>query len=426
MHNQLINPQLFVKNRQKFIAQMSSNAIAVFHSNDVFVSGADSVLPFEQQRDLFYLSGIEQEETILLLFPDALEKTHKELLFIKRTNEHLALWEGNQLSKEQATKVSGIQSVYWLGAFEPMLNRLMTHVNTIYLNLNERSRVGDFFQTRGDRFVELVKKSFPAHNYQRSYPILNKLRGVKEPEEIDLLQQACHITEKGFRRVLTFVKPGVKEYEIEAEFAHEFIRNQSKIFSYQPIIASGQNGCVLHYKTNKQVCQNGDLLLMDVGARYANYCSDMTRTIPVNGVFTKRQKAVYEAVLRVKNFAQELLVSGALLKDCEQEVGKFMSSELIALKLLDKATVSKDDKAYRKYYMHGTYHHLGLDTHDYGVTHEPLEAGMVLTVEPGIYIPEEKMGIRLEDDVVVQSSGNPKNLMANIPIEVEEIEELMR
>jgi len=408
---------------------MNKNAVAVFHSNDVVVTGADSTLPFHQQKDLFYLSGIDQEESILILFTDTQKEKHQEILFITRTNEQLATWEGAKLSKEQAKETSGIQTIYWTDAFESILFKLMAQSTSIYLNANERNGRFQSVATRQDRFISTVKKSFPAHKYERSYPILNKLRGVKESEEIELIQQACNITKKGFRRVLSFTKPGVTEFEVEAEYAHEFIRNRAGGFAYQPIVASGKNGCVLHYIKNNKICQEGDLLLMDVGAAYANYCSDMTRTIPVSGIFTKRQKAVYEAVLRVKKLAAEMLVSGAVLKACEQEVGEIMNSELLGLKLLDKAAISNqypENPAYRKYFMHGTFHHLGLDTHDYGETQVPLQAGMVLTVEPGIYIPEEEIAIRLEDDVVIQPAGAPKNLMSAIPIEAAEIEELMQ
>ena len=278
------------------------------------------------------------------------------------------------------------------------------------------------------RFIKKVKEQFPAHNWAKSFPILESLRGVKEPEEIELLQTACNITEKGFRRVLNFIKPGVMEYEIEAEYMHTFLSNRSKGFSYTPIIGSGYNACVLHYIDNNNQCKDGDMLLMDVGAEYANYSSDMTRTIPVNGRFTDRQRAVYNAVNRVKDEATKMLVPGTLWAEYHVEVGKLMTSELLGLGLIDKADVQNEDPnwpAYKKYFMHGTSHHMGLDTHDYGALKTPMKAGMVFTVEPGIYIPEENMGIRIEDDVVVQESGEPFNLMRNIPIEAEEIEELM-
>jgi Xaa-Pro aminopeptidase len=419
---------LFIKNRAKFVSQMKPKSIAVFNSNDVFTTGADSTLPFEQSSDLFYLSGADQEETILVLFPDASDKKHKEVLFVRETNDHIAVWEGAKLSKAQATKTSGIETVYWLSEFDKVFFDLMTEVDTIYFNTNEHYRQSVVMETREDRFIKMVKAKFPAHSWAKSYPIMQDIRGVKEPEEIDLLQTACHITEKGFRRVLGFIKPGVMEYEIEAEYMHEFLRNRSKGFAYTPIIGSGYNACVLHYIENNQACKDGDMLLMDVGAEYANYSSDMTRTVPVNGRFTDRQRAVYNAVHRVKDEATKLLVPGTIWADYHVEVGKLMTSELLGLGLIDKADVQNEDPkwpAYKKYFMHGTSHHMGLDTHDYGALKTPMKANMVFTVEPGIYIPKEKMGIRLEDDVVIQAKGEPFNLMRNIPIDAEEIEDLM-
>lgn len=410
------------------MAKMKPKSIAVFNSNDVYPISADSTLPFEQHRDIFYLSGADQEETILVLFPDALHKDQREVLFVRETNEHIAIWEGEKLTKEKATEVSGIQAVYWLSDFDKVFFDLMTEADTIYFNTNEHYRQAVETQTREDRFIKKCKEQFPAHQYAKSNPILQEIRGVKEPEEIALMQTACNITEKGFRRLLGFIKPGVWEYEIEAELLHEFIRNRSKGFAYTPIIAGGNNANVLHYIENNQQCKDGDLILMDVAAEYANYSSDLTRTIPINGKFTPRQKAVYEAVLRVKNEATAMLVPGTIWAEYHKECGKIMTSELLGLGLLDKADVQNEDKnwpAYKKYFMHGTSHHIGLNTHDYGALKTPMKANMVFTVEPGIYIPEEKMGIRIEDDVVIQEKGAPFNLMANIPIEVDEIETLM-
>ena len=428
MKYQSINSELFVKNRAKFIAQMQPNSMAIFNSNDIFTTGADSTLPFHQHRNIFYLSGIDQEESILILFPDAKNSKHKEILFIKETNEHIAIWEGAKLSKKQATEVSAVQTVYWLKDFDVLFEAVMKEVQTVYFNNNNHYRKAVEMETREDRFIKKLKNDYPNHRIENNFPIMQALRGVKEAEEIHLIQQACNITEKGFKRVLGFVRPGVMEYEIEAEYSHEFLKNRSKGFAYAPIIASGYNACVLHYIENNKVCKDGDLLLMDVGAEYANYSSDMTRTVPVNGHFTDRQKAVYQAVLNVKNEATKMLVSGTLWEAYHEEVGKLMTSELVGLGLLDRADIQNQDSkkpAYKKYFMHGTSHHLGLDTHDYGVLNEPMVANMVFTVEPGIYIPEEKMGIRLEDDVVIQSSGAPLNLMKNIPIEVEAIETYM-
>ena len=424
-----LDRQLFIKNRAKFTGQMKSNSVAVFNSNDIYPVSADSTLPFAQHRDIFYLSGVDQEESILLLFPDAPYAHQKEILFLKETSEHIAVWEGEKLTKEKAFEVSGVKTVYWLQDFEKILFELMTYCDTIYVNTNEHYRQSVTTETREARFVKWWKAQYPAHQVAKSNPILQHIRSVKEQEEIALIQQACDITNKGFRRLLPFVKPGVMEYEIEAELIHEFVRNRSKGFAYTPIIASGNNANVLHYIENNQACKAGDLLLLDVAAEYANYSSDMTRTIPVSGRFNARQKAVYNAVLRVKNEATKLLVPGEFWKNYHLEVGKFMTSELLGLGLIDKADVqneSPDWPAYKKYFMHGTSHHMGLDTHDYGLLHKPIEANMVFTVEPGIYIPAEGFGIRLEDNVVVQAQGEPFNLMRDIPIEVDEIESLMQ
>lgn len=423
-----IDSNLFVKNRKKFMAQMRPKSIAVFNSNDVYPIGADSTLPFEQDRDLFYLSGADQEETILLLFPDAMDTKHKEILFVRETNDHIAVWEGAKLTKEKATEVSGIETVYWLTDFDKIFFDLMTEADTIYFNTNEHYRQAVETQTREARFIEKCKKEYPAHQWAKSNPILQNIRGVKEPEEIELMQKACDITEKGFRRILEFVEPGVWEHEIEAEFLHEFIRNRSRGFAYSPIIAAGNNANVLHYLENNQEVKDGSMILLDLAAEYANYSSDMTRTIPANGKFTGRQKEVYSAVLRVKDEATKMLVPGTIWAEFHKEVGKLMTSELIGLGLLDKADVQNENPdwpAYKKYFMHGTSHHIGLNTHDYGELKKPMKANMVFTVEPGIYIPAEGMGIRLEDDVVIQEKGEPFNLMRNIPIEIEEIEELM-
>jgi len=423
-----ISSKLFVTNRKNFTAQMKPNSVAVFNSNDIYPISADSTMAFEQARDIFYLSGVDQEESILVLYPDAPHKEHREMLFVRETNDHIAVWEGAKLTKEKAFEVSGIKSVYWLKEFDKVFFEVMTQADRIYFNTNEHYRQNVETETREDRFIKKTKAQYPAHSWERSNPILQRLRSVKDPIELDLIQKACDITEKGFRRVLQFVKPGVWEYEVEAEFIHEFIRNRSKGFAYTPIIASGNNANVLHYIENNQQCKEGDMILMDVGAEYANYSSDMTRTIPVNGKFTERQKQVYKAVLNVKNEATKMLVPGTIWKDYHKEVGKIMTQELLDLKLLDKADVQNEDPswpAYKKYFMHGTSHNMGLDTHDYGILWEPMTANMVFTVEPGIYIPQEKLGIRLEDDVVIQKSGEPFNLMRNIPIEIDEIEDLM-
>ena len=423
-----INRELFIKNREQFAAQMKSKSLAVFNSNDIYPISADSTMPFEQHRDIFYLSGVDQEESILVLFPDCPKEKYREILFLKETNEHIAVWEGAKLTKEKAYETSGVKTVIWLKDLEKTMFELMTLCETVYINTNEHYRASVATETREDRFTKWLKEKYPAHTVAKSNPILQRLRSVKDPIEIDLMQKACDITNKGFRRVLDFVTPGVWEYEIEAEFLHEFLRNRSKKFAYTPIIASGNNANVLHYIENNQQCKAGELILMDVGAEYANYASDMTRTIPVSGRFTDRQKAVYNAVLHVKDEATKMLVPGTLWEEYHVEVGKLMTSELIKLGLLDKADVQNENPdwpAYKRYFMHGTSHHIGLDTHDYGLLHEPMQANNVFTVEPGIYLPDEGFGVRLEDDVVIQSDGAPFNLMRDIPIEAEEIEALM-
>ena len=407
---------------------LERGGLAVFNSNDIYPISADSTLPFAQHRDIFYLSGIDQEESILLLFPDAQEPEHREILFIKKTSEIIAVWEGQKLTPKQATALSGIQTVCWLHEFEKLFQLLADQAEIFYFNTNEHYRAKVETQTREDRFIKWAKAKFPNHPTAKSNFILQKLRSIKDTEEISQIKNAIDITEKGFRRVLPFIKPGVWEFEIEAEFAHEFLKNRSDGFAYSPIIASGKNCNVLHYLDNNQQCQSGDLILMDVGAAYGNYASDMTRTVPVSGKFTPRQRAVYDAVLRVEKAAMQLLVPGVLIKEYHQEVGKIMTDELIQLGLLDLTMVKNQDPekpAYKKYFMHGTSHHLGLDTHDYGLVDQPLKGNMVLTVEPGIYIPEEGFGVRIEDDVVIQEDGPPLNLMENVPKSPDEIEQLM-
>lgn len=418
----------YKENRKKFLSELNSHSIAVFNSNDIYPISSDATLPFEQHRDIFYLTGIDQEETVLLLHKGETEKECKEIVFVKKTNKHIAIWEGEKLTKENTTKISGISNVEWTDSFEKIFDKLEKKSKHIYINTNEHYRAKVETQTRDDRFINWCKNKYPNKNYLKSNFILQRLRSIKSDDEINQIKRACSITEKGFRRVLNFIKPNVWEYEIEAEYAHEFLNNKSKGFAYQPIIASGTNNNVLHYLKNDKQCKNGDLILMDVGAEYGNYSSDMTRTVPVNGRFSKRQKDVYNAVLRVKNESEKMLVKGADWKNYHIEVGKIMTSELLALKLISKADIQNESKelpAYKKYFMHGTSHHLGLNTHDYGLLEDPMEKNMVFTVEPGIYIPSEGFGIRLEDDVVVQEKGPPVNLMKSIPIEADEIEELM-
>ena len=424
-----INAQLFIKNRKNFASAMKKNSLAVFNSNDIYPISADSTIPFEQHTDILYLSGVNQEESVLVLFPDCPKENLREVLFVRETNDHIAVWEGEKLTKEAAFETSGVQTVFWLQDLEKVLFEMSSYCDTFYINTNEHYRANVETETREDRFTKWLLAKYPAHSVAKSNPILQRLRAVKDPIELDLMQQACNITEKGFRRILNFIKPSVWEYEIEAELLHEFIRNRSKGFAYTPIIASGNNANVLHYIENNQQCKAGDLILLDVAAEYATYKSDLTRTVPVSGKFSVRQKAVYNAVNEVKKEATKMLLPGTLWKEYHVEVGKLMTSELLKLGLLDKADIQNEDKnwpAYKKYFMHGTSHHIGLDTHDYGLLHEPMQANNVFTVEPGIYIPKEGFGIRLEDDVVIQEKGAPFNLMANIPIEVAEIEDIMQ
>lgn len=428
MRYEPISKDLFIQNRKNFMAQMKPKSVAVFNSNDIYPIGADSTMAFQQDRNIYYLSGVDQEESILLLFPDAPKAKHREILFLKETNAHIAVWEGEKLTEEKAFETSGIKTVYWLKDFQKIFQEIMTQSEVIYINTNEHYRANTETETREERFNNWVKKNYPAHQVAKSNPILQRLRSVKHQLEIDVMQKACNITEKAFRRVLQFTKPGVNEFEIEAEVMYEFLMNRSKGFAYTPIIASGKNACVLHYIENKDVCKEGELILFDFGAEYANYASDMSRTIPVSGKYTKRQKEVYNKVNQVKNDATKMLVPGTDWEQYHVEVGKLMTSALLDLGLLDKADVQNENPdwpAYKKYFMHGTSHHIGLDTHDYGLLYEPMQANQIFTVEPGIYIPEEGFGIRLEDDVVIQEKGEPFNLMRNIPIEADEIEEIM-
>jgi Xaa-Pro aminopeptidase len=428
MRYEPIKSDLFIQNRKNFMSQMLPSSLAVFNSNDTYPIGADSTIPFQQDRNIYYLSGVDQEESILVLFPDAPDPKHREVLFLTETNPHIAVWEGEKLNEEKALKVTGIKTVYWLKDLSKVFNELMTQCNLVYMNTNEHYRADHATQTREDRFNKWLKENYPAHQVAKSNPILQRLRSIKHPLELEVMQKACTITEKGFRRILDYTKPGQWEYELEAEFMHEFLMNKSRGFSYTPIIAGGKNATVLHYIENKEQLKAGDLILIDVGAEYANYASDMSRTIPVSGKFSVRQKQIYNAVNKVKKEATNLLVPGTIWKDYHVEVGKLMTSELLNLGLLDKADVENENPdwpAYKKYFMHGTSHNIGLDTHDYGLLNEPMKANQVFTVEPGIYLPEENMGIRLEDDVVIQEKGAPKNLMANIPIEMDEIEDLM-
>jgi len=406
---------------------MAANHIAIFNANDIMPTNADGSMPFHQNADIFYLSGIDQEESILLLYPDARKEEWKSMLFLRETNEKIAIWEGHKYTKAEATETSGIGSVYWLDEFETILKTVIFEADGVYLNTNEHLRNSNPVQTRDDRFGIWIREQYPLLRYRSIAPEMHRLRSVKEPEEVALIQRACDITEKTFRRVLSFIKPGVMEYEIEAEILHEFIRNRSKGEAYGSIIASGHSACVLHYVENKRPCKDGDVILMDFGAEYANYASDLTRSVPVNGRFSKRQKDVYNAVLRVQKGAIPLLRPGVMLDDYHQQVGKLMEKELIDLGLISLNDIKNEDPAwpaYKKYYMHGTSHFMGLDVHDVGLWSEPIRAGYVFTCEPGIYIPEENLGIRIENDILVTEEGHI-DFMRNTPREAEEIEDLM-
>lgn len=427
MRYKAIPAELFVSNRERLAELMLPNSLAVVNANDVLPTNADGTLRLWQNSDLFYLTGVDQEETILLLYPGASDPKHRELLFLRETNEHIAIWEGHKLTKAQATERTGIRSVHWLSEFPGLFRRLMCECEHVYLNSNEHKRAVVEVETRDARFIKELQARYPLHSYQRLARLLHRLRVVKSSPEIEVMRQACRLTDRGFRRVLRFVKPGVNEMEVEAEFAHEFIRGGGG-FAYNPIIGSGRNACVLHYLDNDQVCREGELLLIDVGASYGNYHSDMTRTIPVGGRFTPRQKSVYNAVLRVMKAVSELACPGKLPAVWQKEAELLMQEELLGLRLITKADVRKqhpDRPAFKKYFMHGVGHPLGLDVHDVGFTTEPMQEGWVMTVEPGIYIPEEGFAVRLENDVVVREAGNV-DLMADIPIEAKDIEALMR
>lgn len=429
MRYQTINKQLFIDNRKRLVKKLKPNSVAVLNANDIMPTNSDGTMRFRQNSDLFYLTGVDQEETILVLCPDFPDKKYRQVLFLRETSEHIARWEGHKLTKQEAREATGIETIMWVSDFKKLFNTMMVmgDVEHVYLNTNDHYRAEIPVESRDSRFIKWCKEKYPLHRYERLAPVMHGLRSIKSDYEIELLQRACDITEKAFRRVLKFVKPGVFEYEIEAEYAHEFLRNGSRGFAYEPIIASGANSCVLHYIENNKPCRDGDVLLLDVAAEYANYNADLTRTIPVNGKFTKRQKDVYNAVLRVKRGATKILKAGVSYFDYHKEVQKIMESELIGLKLLDKKEVknqSKDKPLFMRYFMHGTGHQLGLDVHDVGNMYHKMQVGQVWTVEPGIYIAEEDLGIRIENDVVIRKNG-VLDLMKNIPVEVEEIEEIM-
>jgi len=422
-----IDNSLFLNNRINFQKLLQTNAIAIFQASDEFPRSGDQNFPFKQNPDLFYLSGIDQEQSILLIYPDCPNPLYKEVLFLRQTNDHIKVWEGHKYTKAQAQQVSGITSIYWLEDFENILHSIVHYADFIYLNANENDRYAHTVPYRDLRFIDDIRKKYPLHRYERAAPIMRKLRAIKSDIEIELTQKACDITKDAFIRVLKFVKPGVMEYEIEAEIIHEFIKQAATGHAYIPIIAAGNNANILHYNDNNQPCNNGELILMDFGAEYGNYNADLTRTIPVNGRFTARQKEVYNAVLHVMEESKKLMVNGAIWNTYHEQVGEIMTEQLIKLKLISTADVKNQSPtypAYKKYFMHGTSHHLGIDVHDFASRYTPFEVGNILTCEPGIYIPEEGFGVRLENDILLTANGNI-DLMANIPIEIEEIEAIM-
>lgn len=422
-----IDNRLFIENRRKLAARLPANAVAVFNSNDLLPKSADGVRRFFQHSDMFYMSGIDQEETVLVVCPDAKEEKHREILFVRETNEKIATWEGQKLSPKAASDISGVATVHWTSRFEAIFRELALESDIIFLNTNEHLRADTTVQTRDDRFIQWCRERFPLHRYGRLAPLLHRLRAVKSEMEIELIRQAVAITGNAFERLLKVIRPGVWEFELEAELYHEFLKNRSRGPAYDPIIASGPDACVLHYIKNDKQLRDGDLVLMDFGAEYANYAADLTRTVPVNGKFTARQKAVYEAVLRVQRSAIAMLTPGNTFAEYHKAVGQVMEKELVDLGVLDAREVAAQDPEkplYKQYFMHGTSHHMGLDVHDYGSRHQPFAAGMVLTCEPGIYIGDEGVGVRIENDILVTDQG-PVDLTAHIPAEAKEIEKIM-
>lgn len=419
--------EIFTINRKNFVSRLKPCSIAIFHSNDEFPRNGDQNFLFKQNPDIFYLSGIDQEQSVLILFPDCPNPVYKEVLFLRQTNELVAIWEGHKYTKEEATQTSGIETVLWLTDYNSVLQLVINYAENIYINTNENDRYSHNVPYRDLRMFEALRAKYPLHHYERSAVILRDLRAVKSEMETGLIKTACQITRDAFVRVLRFLKPGVAEYEIEAEITHEFLRQRATGHAYSPIIASGKNACVLHYTDNNAVCNDGDMILFDFAAEYANYNADMSRSVPVNGRFTKRQRDVYDAVLRVMREAVSLLVTGNVLEKYQEEVGKIMTSELIGLGLLKKHEVESQDPKkplYKKYFMHGTSHHLGLDVHDFASRYKPFEPGNIFTCEPGIYIAEEGLGIRIENNILITNDGNI-DLMADIPIEAAHIEEIM-
>ncbi len=419
---------LFIRNRKNFTALMEPNTIAILTSNDIQHTNADDVMGFTQNNDLFYLSGIDQEETVLILYPDAYKEENREIVFVKETNEHIKIWDGEKLTKSQATEISGVSRVEWVKDFEMILQYMAFEADGFYLGHNEHlKRTTKDRETRQDRMIQWCKQKYPLHQYYRAAKITRGLRQIKAEEEVALIQNAANISVEGFHRVLKAVKPGIREYELEAELTYNLVKSGATRHAFKPIVASGKNACALHYNTNDDICNDGEMILLDFGVCYANYNSDTTRCLPVNGKFSDRQKEVYAAVLHCLKEGSKLLKPGVKHAEYEQQMGKLVEEQLIKLELLDAGAVAVQDPKqplYKKYFMHGTAHHIGLDVHDVGLYSRAIERGMVFTCEPGIYIPEEGIGCRLENDYLITENGNV-NLTAAMPIEIEEIERLM-
>lgn len=424
-----LNHQIFNENRRRFVKEMKPKSIAIFNSNDEVSSNADALYRFQQNTNLYWLSGIEQEETMVILYPDNPDKKYREVLVLVRPVELKEKWDGRRLRANEATEISGISTIVWLDSLDAFLQKWIHSADNIYLSTNEHDRKStSYAATRDYRFVQEMKEKYPLHNYERAAKIMMKLRAIKTKYEVEVIKKAIDITDKTFRRLLQFIKPGVMEYEIEAEILHEFLRNRSKGEAYSSIIASGDRARTLHYVFNNQETKDGELILMDFGANYGGYAADLTRTVPVNGKFTRRQKTVYNACLHLHNYAKSLLKPGVILNDYHEKVGDEATVVFQKIGLLKKSEIKNEDKenrAYRKYLYHGISHHLGLDVHDLGPFSEPLKEGMVLTVEPGIYIEQEHMGIRIENNVWLTRNGNI-DLMKNIPNDAEDIERLMK
>ncbi len=423
-----LNPQIFIQNRNRFTGRMEKNAIAIFNSNDELPTNGDALYPFKQNSDLYWLTGIEQEDSMLILFPGNPDKKYREVLVLVRPNELKEKWDGHRLRAKEASAISGISTIVWLDTLEGLLQPWIHLADTIYLNSNENDRKANLLAVRDYRYAQEMQRLYPLHQYRRSAKILKELRAVKTALEIEVMQHAIDITEKTFRRLLSFIRPGVTEYEIEAEIFHEFLRNRATGPAYGSIIASGDRARTLHYVSNNNECKDGELILMDFGAEYGRYCADLTRTVPVNGKFTKRQKEVYNACLHLHHYAASILKPGITILQYTDKVGEEATKRFLKIGLLNKTDVKNEDadnRAYRKYLYHGISHHLGIDVHDIGSRTQPIQAGMVFTIEPGIYIEEEQMGIRIENNFWITKNGN-KDLMKNIPITTDEIESLMK